>query len=550
MLIGKARHIAVFLGFLLSALVFGQEKAIPVSTLGVERLEDMHYARHCHNAIWVNGEIVVVGGHTTGFVPLSSAEYYRDGEWHLAEQSLYPHDGAFALTLQDGRVLLGGGLSESFGVGHSLGMEWYNPETHHFSPAGILSKKRAFSSAIGLQDGNIMVCGNWMGDDVIEVLNHDAKVLFTKPVSVPRLSPFLFKTADGDVKVLGRNADGTGWSPTMDALKGEPETFDFPDQWYPLFSARAYSESNNLIAPYTYLFAARRQESGETAIMKFENDRFSLLETDFPFPDILAQDDSLFWHFEGFITDRNARCAYMPASVSDGRFAFLKVDYNPALDGGKAAVSMIVSSDPLPVRFSEVNAILLPGNRIAVTGGIFHDNFEPLASAFIFHLDDANPSAARSFPWLWVVLILLGTGSGVFIGELHQKRGRRAAEKPSAMSPEEIEDMLMKQIVSKMEAEKLYLRKGLTITDLAAELNSNKTYISIILNQRRGKSFSAFVNGYRIEYAKSLMLEHPEMRVADVADAAGFADETSFFRNFKQATGLTPSAWRTKMINN
>lgn len=45
-------------------------------------------------------------------------------------------------------------------------------------------------------------------------------------------------------------------------------------------------------------------------------------------------------------------------------------------------------------------------------------------------------------------------------------------------------------------------------------------------------------------------LEHLEMRVADVADAAGFADETSFFRNFKQATGLTPSAWRTKMNNN
>lgn len=530
-------------------LLSGQEKAIPVSTLGVERLEDMHYARYSHTALWINGEIVVIGGHTTGFVPLSSAEYYRDGEWHLAEQSIYPHDGAFALTLSDGRVLLGGGLSESFGVGHSLGMEWYNPETRHFSPAGIMSQKRAFSSAIELQDGNIMVCGNWMGDDAIEVLNHDAKVLFTKPVSLPRLSPFLFKTDNGDVRIFGKNADNTGWCPTMDALKGEPETFDFPDQWYPLFSARTYSESNNLIAPYTYLLTARQKETEETALMKFSSGRFSILETDFPFPDVTADGDSLFWHCEGFITDRNARCAYLPASASDGRFAFLKVDYNPALDGGKAAVSMIVSKEPLPVQFSEVNPILLPGNRIAVTGGIFHDNFEPLASAFIFHLDDANPPAARPFPWIWVALILFGIGLGVFIGELHQRR-RREAEKPSAMSPEEIEDMLMKQIVSKMEDERLYLRKGLTITDLAAELNSNKTYISIILNQRRGKSFSAFVNGYRIEYAKSLMLEHPEMRVADVADAAGFADETSFFRNFKQATGLTPSAWRTKMNNN
>lgn len=40
------------------------------------------------------------------------------------------------------------------------------------------------------------------------------------------------------------------------------------------------------------------------------------------------------------------------------------------------------------------------------------------------------------------------------------------------------------------------------------------------------------------------MREQPQLNLAEVADASGFADESSFYRNFKKATGLTPAAWR------
>jgi len=48
----------------------------PVEQLRVERLPDMNIARSAHSAFCINGEVMVVGGHTMNFVPPATAEYY------------------------------------------------------------------------------------------------------------------------------------------------------------------------------------------------------------------------------------------------------------------------------------------------------------------------------------------------------------------------------------------------------------------------------------------------------------------------------------------
>ena len=51
----------------------------PIVKLEVVRMPDLNVPRIGHSVFMVNGEPTVVGGHTTSFVPTTTAEYFRDG---------------------------------------------------------------------------------------------------------------------------------------------------------------------------------------------------------------------------------------------------------------------------------------------------------------------------------------------------------------------------------------------------------------------------------------------------------------------------------------
>ena len=60
------------------------------------RLPDMNLPRAAHCVFYANGELTVVGGHTSGFVPTPTAEYFADGQWHLIP-TVYTHDDGLAV---------------------------------------------------------------------------------------------------------------------------------------------------------------------------------------------------------------------------------------------------------------------------------------------------------------------------------------------------------------------------------------------------------------------------------------------------------------------
>lgn len=79
---------------------------------------------------------------------------------------------------------------------------------------------------------------------------------------------------------------------------------------------------------------------------------------------------------------------------------------------------------------------------------------------------------------------------------------------------------------------------------MASALATNKTYVSTIINNISGMGFSKLINGHRVRHAQAMMREHPEMPLADVADASGFSSMTTFRRNFKAVTGMNPAEWK------
>ena len=94
--------------------------------------------------------------------------------------------------------------------------------------------------------------------------------------------------------------------------------------------------------------------------------------------------------------------------------------------------------------------------------------------------------------------------------------------------------------------EKLYLQPGITIHDMAEKFNTNRTSFSTALNKHEGQNFNAFINQLRIGQAKQLMLENPELTIADISQKCGFTEQSNFTRQFRQICNDPPATWRKK----
>ena len=117
-------------------------------------------------------------------------------------------------------------------------------------------------------------------------------------------------------------------------------------------------------------------------------------------------------------------------------------------------------------------------------------------------------------------------------------------KKPEEVTQAQASPALMARIIALMENEKIFTKKGLTKTDVAVALGTNVTYVSAAINTQHGCTFPEFVADYRVRYAQKLMLERKGVRLSDIGDEAGFANEQTFFRTFKARTGLTPQEWK------
>ena len=84
-----------------------------------------------------------------------------------------------------------------------------------------------------------------------------------------------------------------------------------------------------------------------------------------------------------------------------------------------------------------------------------------------------------------------------------------------------------------METEKPYLNPEFRLNDLRQVLPLNRTYLSQLINAEYGCTFYQFVTNYRIEEAKRLMKEKPDLKMQDIAEQCGFSSPVVFSRIFE-----------------
>ena len=119
--------------------------------------------------------------------------------------------------------------------------------------------------------------------------------------------------------------------------------------------------------------------------------------------------------------------------------------------------------------------------------------------------------------------------SGIIIADAHQ----------SLADEEDLRIRFEDLIVT----EQLFLKQGIRISDIASRLETNRTYVSRLVNNTYNMSFSDYINTLRIDYAEQYLLHHRDARQSDIAEACGFPNASAFNNVFKKITGVTPKIW-------
>lgn len=536
-----------------------------------ERLPDLNIARSGHAAFSVNGEVMVVGGHTTNFIPTATAEYYKDGIWHRVETA-FPHDIGVSVVLSSGKVLVGGGSEKPLGIGQTFAVEEYDPSTHTFRAFSCLDTKRTLASAIEIDSGRVVVSGNWYGGDSIEVFDGDRYFNFAKEVSVGRASPYILQIAPDDVLILG-NGSTRGeplLSDIVERLNGEPFHVPLLRRWQPLFHEAPFCSDTGFIGDestgdYSWLLPVQDWQEGDStswelyrqiAFLLVSDTTFTLLPTTCPVPKKGPYGE--IHYYSPVIADRKAHRGYVHGIDRDNRHYLICVEYDK-----RPAPLTLYYTDPLPEAGCP-QIMLTDDGDLMITGGINYnrnlggtlgnDNYSPLATAYLLHVSPHGHArrgqSAVGWPWIFAAAVLLMAALLIIIIWRKRRPVATTSVEASPAAGEKTLDsgdassQLMSRISLLMEQEHLYLDSDLKLADLATRLGINRNAVSACINSQRGCSFSQFIINYRVEHAKALLRRQPDMKMAEAWMQSGFATESSFFRAFKAATGKTPAEWK------
>jgi len=88
----------------------------------------------------------------------------------------------------------------------------------------------------------------------------------------------------------------------------------------------------------------------------------------------------------------------------------------------------------------------------------------------------------------------------------------------------------------------------LSVSGIAHHLKIDRSYLSTLFSRHLGISPRDFIINYRINKACEL-LGNPLLSISDVARSVGYDDPLQFSKTFKKEKGVSPSLYRTEILN-
>ena len=89
-----------------------------------------------------------------------------------------------------------------------------------------------------------------------------------------------------------------------------------------------------------------------------------------------------------------------------------------------------------------------------------------------------------------------------------------------------------------------YVQQRLTIKELSEILHTNRTYLSAYIKTTYKMTFREWITSLRLEYAKNMLKEHPEINIQKLTESSGFLSRSNFIKLFSEKEGCTPAKWK------
>ncbi|WP_241283100.1 AraC family transcriptional regulator [Chryseobacterium timonianum] len=135
--------------------------------------------------------------------------------------------------------------------------------------------------------------------------------------------------------------------------------------------------------------------------------------------------------------------------------------------------------------------------------------------------------------------------SNISVEEIDEKDSEADRKRNDSLMTSETETKLL-ELLDEFEKGDLYNNKGMSLSFLAGELNTNTKYLSYVINQHKNADFKTYINRLRINYIVDKLInddKYRQYKISILADECGFSSHSKFAAVFKAVTDFSPSAY-------
>ena len=145
----------------------------------------------------------------------------------------------------------------------------------------------------------------------------------------------------------------------------------------------------------------------------------------------------------------------------------------------------------------------------------------------------------------WIMIVIGLTLIGIALIWYTKYRSKSVKVNKDQIDEEELQKVFDKTI-DLIINEKYYLNKSVKLSNLAQELSYNERLVSRAINKYGSGNFNKFINSFRIEHSKELLIggHYDHYTIEAIAEECGFSNKVSFYNAFKSETGMSPSQFR------